>query len=197
MDLSPFFRAPLFFALAGDIALFAGLPLRPMASLAFGQRLRRGERSRHLPAAVDERFPNLFQVGVGQHFAGERDPDGQNAALDRLPGKDLALLVKTLHGHYPFQHWLFLRYAGYALLTAYFAAGCLSTGHALLRAILGRVLPVREQLVIAFPLGLLAFFWLTFTAGLFGLLGTVYFGVAPLLMLAAGAWPRTCRARSR
>ena len=38
---------------------------------------------------------NLFQILVGQHFAGKRDPDRQDAAFDRLPSEDLTLLVKT------------------------------------------------------------------------------------------------------
>src|SRR5262245_24105152 len=47
-----------------------------------------------LPAPVGECVLDLLQVGVGEHLAGERDADRQDAVLDRLPGEDLALLVE-------------------------------------------------------------------------------------------------------
>src|SRR5262245_57924684 len=57
--------------------------------------LRSGEGLRDLPAAVDEGASNVLQVVIREHFAGKRDPDGQDAVLDRFPREDLTLLVKT------------------------------------------------------------------------------------------------------
>ena len=99
----------------------------------------------------------------------------------------IGLVVHSVDAFYPVQDWLFVRYATYGLLSAYFGVGCLVLGHALLRVALGRVLPVREQFAVSLPLGLLAYFTIAFVAGLLGLFGTPFFVATPLLMLAFGA----------
>lgn len=101
----------------------------------------------------------------------------------------IALLLRETHKHYKIQDWLAARYAVSWLGTLAFNAGCLVSGHALVRAVLGRVLPIREQLVLAFPAGVLVFFWLVFAAGLLGGLGTPFFFAVTPLMLALGARP--------
>ncbi len=86
--------------------------------------------------------------------------------------------------------WLFFRYAGYALAALFFTAACLSSGHALVRRVLGgNVLPVLEHVAMAFAAGVYVFFLGTMIAGFAGLLGHVFFFVFPLLLIAAGARP--------
>src|SRR5437016_14588420 len=70
-------------------------PRGALESTACTSRLCSGNGSRELPATVGEGPLNLFQIVIGQHFAGKRDPDRQDASFDRLPGEDLTLLVKT------------------------------------------------------------------------------------------------------
>lgn len=101
----------------------------------------------------------------------------------------LALFLFTVNKHYAIKDWLAARYGISWAATVMLNAGCLVAGHGLMRAILGRVLPVREQLVLAFPVGLLIYFWITFAAGLLGWLGTAYFFAIPFVLLALGARP--------
>jgi hypothetical protein len=51
---------------------------------------------RDLPAAVGEGSLNVFQIAIGQHFAGQRDPHGQYAALDRLAGGFVAQMTRPM-----------------------------------------------------------------------------------------------------
>jgi hypothetical protein len=101
----------------------------------------------------------------------------------------IALFLFTVNKHYAIKDWLSARYGISWLGTLALNAGCVVAGHGLLRAILGRVLPIREQLVLAFPLGLLIYFWITFAVGLVGGLGTAYFFAIPFVLLALGARP--------
>jgi hypothetical protein len=101
----------------------------------------------------------------------------------------IALFLFTVNKHYAIKDWLSARYGISWAGTLALNAGCVVAGHGLMRAMLGRVLPIREQLVLAFPIGLLIYFWITFAAGLFGLLGTAYFFAIPFVLLALGARP--------
>jgi hypothetical protein len=101
----------------------------------------------------------------------------------------IVILLVVTNQHYKIADWLATRYAVSWAATLAFNVGCLASGHALLRAVLGRVLPIREQLTLAFPLGVLVFFWLTFAVGLCGGLGSAYFFTAPAIMLALGLRP--------
>lgn len=105
------------------------------------------------------------------------------------------VMLRAANAHYKIADWLAARYGISWLATLAFNAGCLVTGHALLRTILGRVLPIREQLVLAFPTGLIAFFWLMFAVGLFGGLGPAFFFAVPPLLVALGARPTLRYAR--
>lgn len=113
----------------------------------------------------------------------------------RVVALTLALLLASgvvlvdVHQHYPIQNWLILRYGVYWLLSLVFSASCVSFGFAALRLTLRGVLPVHEQIALAFPLGLLGFFLVSFIAGLLGLFGPVFFFAAPLLLLLVGAVP--------
>lgn len=100
-----------------------------------------------------------------------------------------AVLYRSVTPHYPIEHWLFLRYAVYWLVAGVFAGACLSVGHVAVRALLGRTLPLLEQLTVAFAVGVFVFELALFGAGLAGLYGPVLFALLPVVCLAIGAWP--------
>ncbi|MBI5533563.1 MAG: hypothetical protein HY898_12665 [Deltaproteobacteria bacterium] len=104
----------------------------------------------------------------------------------------LAGLLKfgtVVHEHYPIHRWLFWLYAKYWVLIAFWTAGCVSTGHMLLKRLLGRTLPLVEHAVMSFCVGLFAFFALMFLGGLLKLYGVIFFVALPALMIGAGARP--------
>lgn len=98
-------------------------------------------------------------------------------------------LGSAVDPHYPIRDWLFWHYALCAMLAAVWAGCAFAGGHVLVRWVLGRVLPVREQIAFGFASGVFAFALLTFLAGLLRLYGPWFFFGLPTLMLAAGAWP--------
>ncbi len=97
------------------------------------------------------------------------------------------VLVRTVHEHYPLQHWLFWRYAGYWLAAGLWSLACLALGHLTLSRIPGLHLGFFERLAIAQALGVFEFQLLLFVAGVAQLYGPLLFFTLPLLMLAAGA----------
>lgn len=101
----------------------------------------------------------------------------------------LFVVLWSVHAHYPLQRWLVLRYGAYWGLAALWSLGCVAAGHATLRLILGRSLPVLQQLAVSFALGVFEFQLAMFGLGLLRLYGTVVFFGLPLLMLALGAVP--------
>jgi hypothetical protein len=82
-----------------------------------------------------------------------------------------------VHGFTPVGDWLFWRYAGYLALSGLWLASCLSAGHRLVRAWLGRSLPFYAHVSIAFATGVFAFGIAMF------LLGAMQLYVRPLLLL--------------
>lgn len=137
----------------------------------------------------------------------EGAPEPRGAAnpsrLDRVRAVALPIVIaaaifvfgRIVHGHYPIQQWLFWRYAGYWLLSAAWAGACVSSGHAVLKRLLGRTLPLLEHAVVSFAVGLYVFFLAMLLGGLLGLYGTAFFVLLPSLMLGAGTRPvvRTAR----
>jgi len=99
------------------------------------------------------------------------------------------LILRSVHKFYPLQDWLVWRYLAYWLLTGYFVLGCVAVGFSLTRLTLGRVLPVREMLALSAPLGLLAYFWWAFLAGLLGWYGSAFFALTPLGFILVGGAP--------
>ncbi len=125
---------------------------------------------------------------------------GKWAGRIQRAGLPLVLAAATVgfgvwvNRHYPIADWLFLRYAACWLLSLLFGAACLSSGHALVRRVLGaRVLPLFEHLALAFAAGVYLFFLGAMLGGLLGLYGGVrggvFFFALPLALLAAGARP--------
>ena len=96
------------------------------------------------------------------------------------------ILIRSVHQHYPLQHWLFWRYAGYWLAAGLWSLGCLALGHLTLSRIPGLHLSFLERLAIGQALGVFEFQLLLFVTGAARLYGPVLFFALPLLMLAAG-----------
>lgn len=119
----------------------------------------------------------------------------------RRAGLPLALTAATLgfgvwlNRSYRIADWLFVRYAVWWLLSLLFGTACLSSGHALVRRVLGGVLPLFEHLAVSFAAGVYLFFLGTMLGGLLGLYGTAFFFALPLVLIAAGARPTFRHAR--
>ena len=88
---------------------------------------------------------------------------------------------------HPMGHWLSLRFAQCVGATVFFAAGCFSTGYAVLRYSLRAWLPLRDRLTFALPCGIFAFYLAMFLLGTIGALGRVVFFGLPLVFMAVGA----------
>ena len=117
--------------------------------------------------------------------------------IERLRAVALPILItaavvvfgRILHAHYPIQKWLFWRYAEYWLLSLAWSGACLASGRVVLKRLLGRTLPLLEQAVVSFAVGLYVFFLGMLLGGLAGLYGTAFFVALPLSMIGVGARP--------
>jgi hypothetical protein len=121
---------------------------------------------------------------------------GNSVLTSRKAGALTALLVLAvvllgylLGQHHSLGDWLFFRYFRAVLAAAGFGFASLVAGHAILVRVLGRTLPVGEHVAIAFALGVLAFFLVSFAVGIAGGYGTWFFFAAPTLLVAFGAAP--------
>lgn len=95
--------------------------------------------------------------------------------------------ARHVNKHQKIVDWLFIRYAGYWLLTILFGAACFSSGHAVVkRALGGRVLPLYEHLAVSFAAGVYVFFVAMFLGGVLRLYGGVFFALMPLGLIALG-----------
>jgi hypothetical protein len=117
---------------------------------------------------------------------GTRKGDARRAALVGVLLGDALVFGLVVNRYYPISQWLFWRYATSVSLTVFFALSCIAGGDALLLRILGRSLPLREHLVLAFPAGVFLFQLGIFLAGLAGLLTAPLFVALPSVMLAVG-----------
>ncbi|MFO0678672.1 MAG: hypothetical protein U0169_19225 [Polyangiaceae bacterium] len=99
----------------------------------------------------------------------------------------------------PVAQWLSWRYAGYGALALAWAFGCLSTGTAIVRRVVGSRLPLREELATSFATGVFAYYLVASVAGLLHAFGTTFFVLVPVGMGAIGARPlfRTLRRVAR
>jgi hypothetical protein len=118
---------------------------------------------------------------------------GRRASIARKVALTASLLAGTVYflsemgGHYPLKDWLFFSCVAYWLLTLAFNVACLSAGHALLRWLMPRGLPLRERVVLSIATGVFAFYLGAFLAGLMKLYGAPFFVVWPLLLAVGGA----------
>jgi len=106
-----------------------------------------------------------------------------------------AVFFATVVRHYPFQHWLFVRYVYVWGLAAVFALSCWVSGHAVLSRLQPVPAPVLERSVLGFGLGLWLFTTGVFVAGLLSLLNQVFFFCWPVALLLFGhrSWLRSAR----
>lgn len=90
---------------------------------------------------------------------------------------------------YPVHEWLFWRYAGYWAASAFWSAGCVSAGYALVRRLRGTPLPFAETLCLSFAAGVVLFYLAMNVLGTVGALHEVVFVALPAVMIASGARP--------
>jgi hypothetical protein len=99
----------------------------------------------------------------------------------------IAIFLGAVHSHYPIQRWLFWHYLLVGTLAALWALGCASLGCFLLTRFKLCSCSCSADLVLAFPVGVLAFQLAIFLLGLAGLLNGVVFALLPLAFLLSGA----------
>lgn len=90
---------------------------------------------------------------------------------------------------YPIQEWLFWRYAGYWVACAFWSAGCVSSGYALVRRLRGTPLPFAETLCLSFAAGVVLFYLAMNLLGAFHALHAAAFFALPTAMIVVGAAP--------
>ncbi len=101
-----------------------------------------------------------------------------------------------LEPHYPIDQWLFWVYARLWVWCAFFAAACVSAGHAALGLLVPRGLTLRARAVFSVGVGVLLFFLGMFVGGLLGLYGPAFAIALPATMTLAGAVPLVRRIRA-
>jgi hypothetical protein len=98
----------------------------------------------------------------------------------------IIVFLALVNQHYPIHRWLFWHYLGVSVLSASWAAACASVGCFLAARFEIADCTSPSDLVLAFPLGVLAFELLIYMLGLAGLLNAVTFCLLPLLLLFSG-----------
>lgn len=91
--------------------------------------------------------------------------------------------------HYPIQHWLFWRYAGYWLAAAVMALSAYGIGHLVLQRVARVRLPLLEHAVVSFALGIFGFELVWFFTGAVQAFHAPAFFLVPALLLALVARP--------
>jgi hypothetical protein len=99
----------------------------------------------------------------------------------------IAIFLGVVNKHYAIGHWLVWRYLTAAGLAAFWAASCAAMGCFLFARLGLGTGRDRDELVLAFPLGVLAFQLAMFLLGLAHLLGTFTFIALPVAFLLLGA----------
>lgn len=94
----------------------------------------------------------------------------------------LSYFAVTLDRLYPVTRWIAWRYIMEWLLASFWAFGCLSAGHYLLRNVLKQKLPSREHIVLSFATGVVCFGLVLFICGLLGGLNGAFFILCPALL---------------
>ncbi len=122
-----------------------------------------------------ERFPRLPKIGL--------------RALGVLVLLLAAAVVlgKAVEPHYPFEHWLFFRYAGYWTCSLACLAGAAGVGHLTVERLFRLKLPFHEAVVCALSVGLFEFELGMLVVGALHGFRTPTFVLLPLSFLAGGA----------
>lgn len=129
----------------------------------------------------EQRFGLMGRLGSSWKAAGWREVV---AAL--LLVAAAATFLGVVHRHYPIQHWLFWRYAGYWTGTASVVAGMLGVGCLTVMRGFRVQLPTHELTVTALAVGLFEFELVMQVVGWFQLFGTTVFFLVPAVFLALG-----------
>jgi hypothetical protein len=98
----------------------------------------------------------------------------------------MVVFLLVVNRHYAIHRWLIWRYFGYWGAILAWGTSCLGTGLTLLRALNGGRLPATDRHLLAFPLGVFAFFLALFVVGLLGGLGAISFFGLPVAFLVLG-----------
>jgi hypothetical protein len=96
---------------------------------------------------------------------------------------------------FPLRQWLFFLYLRVWAYAAVFTLASLVAGLRLVTSLFPEPPRLGERLLFGFAVGVLAFFWGVFLAGVLGLYGPVFFFVWPAVLLAFGAAPAWREAR--
>jgi hypothetical protein len=113
-------------------------------------------------------------------------PDWRATAVLVVLLLSLGFFASVVNRHYPFEHWLFFRYATYWLCTGVFLAGVLGVGQLTLVRLFKLRLPIHEQTVIALALGLFEFELAMLLIGVLQRFHTALFFAVPLAFLVGG-----------
>jgi hypothetical protein len=99
-----------------------------------------------------------------------------------------AFFIWFVNPFYPLQHWLIFYYMRAWLGAGLFSVASLVGGLRVLQFVIpeSESLPIGDRLILAWALGVLAFFWGVFLAGTCGLFGGVFFFAWPLALLLLG-----------
>jgi hypothetical protein len=122
-----------------------------------------------------ERFPQLPKVGLRSL-----------GVLGLLLGA-LVVFAKVVSPHYPFEHWLFFRYAGYWVCSLACLGGALGVGHLTVERLFRLELPFHEAVVCALAVGLFEFELGMLVVGALRGFGAPAFVLMPLVFLAGGS----------
>jgi len=99
----------------------------------------------------------------------------------------IIIFLAVVNQHYAIGRWLFWHYLGVSVLSGIWVAACASVGCLLASRFKIATCTKPEDLVLAFPLGVLAFELSIFVIGLAGLLSSLTFFLLPVVFLFSGA----------
>lgn len=130
--------------------------------------------TRLLPAGVTEKLPSI------QRWTAV-------IALTLVLLGGAAYFVSFYEDFYPIKHWLFWRYAAYWVCCAFWTAGCVGGGYAIVRRAVRSPLPLLETAVLSFSAGVVLFYVAMNVVGALGGFRTATFFVVPIVMFTLGA----------
>jgi hypothetical protein len=122
-----------------------------------------------------ERFPRLPKIGL------------RSLGVLVLLCAAIAVFAKVVEPHYPFEHWLFFRYAGYWFATVACLASAVGVGHLTVERLFRLRLPFHEAVVCALAVGLFEFELAMLALGALGGYRSPAFVLMPLTFLAGGS----------
>lgn len=122
-----------------------------------------------------ERFPRLPKIGL------------RSLGVLVLLLAALGVFAKVVEPHYPFEHWLFFRYAGYWFFSVACLAGATGVGHLTVERLFKLRLPFHEAVVCALAVGLFEFELGMLVLGALQGFRTPAFLLMPLTFLAGGS----------